>query len=100
VNARNILEIRSCLEASLLARADEYIRTRFEHKCITEPLSIRESTILKMLAKGLTAEEIATLTDCGVSTTRSHLQRIYAKFGVRSSIHAIVIGKRLGLLID
>jgi DNA-binding CsgD family transcriptional regulator len=98
MNARSMFEDRSCLEASLIARADHFINQLLENKHYSEPLSVRESTILKMLGKGLTAEQITIVIGCGLSTTRSHLQRIYTKLGASSSIQAVVIGRNLNLL--
>jgi LuxR family transcriptional regulator, maltose regulon positive regulatory protein len=98
MNVSSTLENRSCLEASLIARADKLVNQLFENKQYSDPLSIRESTILKMLAKGLTAEQISMVIGCGMCTTRSHLQRIYTKLDAKSSIQAVVIGRSLGLL--
>jgi ATP/maltotriose-dependent transcriptional regulator MalT len=98
MNARSKSEDRHCLEASLIARADKFVHQLFENKQYADPLSFRESTILKMLAKGLTAEQITMVIGCSLCTTRSHLQRIYTKLGASSSIQAVVIGRNLNLL--
>jgi LuxR family transcriptional regulator, maltose regulon positive regulatory protein len=98
MNARTIKEHRSLIEASLLARADAYASIKAGCKRKIEPLSIRECTILKMLAMGLTAEEISAVIGCGVNTVRTHLKNVYSKLGVSSSIQAVVAGTALGLL--
>jgi DNA-binding CsgD family transcriptional regulator len=101
MNAPNFQETRAFIEAELLAAADDYILERIEkNKTFFESLSARENTVLNMLAKGLTAEEITLIIGCSVNTTRSHLSHIYRKLGVSSSIQAVVIAKRFRLLSD
>jgi DNA-binding NarL/FixJ family response regulator len=85
-------------EASLLAKAEEYARDRFASHLFVEKLSPREATVLRMLEKGLTAEEIGEVLGSKLNTVRSHIRRIYSKLGVNSSIQAISIARRLDLL--
>jgi DNA-binding NarL/FixJ family response regulator len=98
MNALTAVERRACSEAMFLARADEFAQKRFATKLFCDDLSIRESTVLRMMGKGLSVEEISGLIGCTVNTTRSHLRNIYSKLGVNSSIQAICIGLQLGLV--
>jgi DNA-binding CsgD family transcriptional regulator len=91
---------RAFIEALFIARADEYVKSRFASQVLYEDLSIREHTILKMLAKGLTADEVTSLIGCSLNTTRSHIRSIHAKLDVNSTVQAIFVGKRLGLDIE
>jgi DNA-binding NarL/FixJ family response regulator len=100
MNAPVFAEYRACVEALFLARADEYAQNRFNIRFCVEGLSIREMTILRMLDKGLTAEEIAAVIGCSVSTVRTHTRNIYSKLGVGSSIQAVSLGRRMGLITD
>jgi DNA-binding NarL/FixJ family response regulator len=85
-------------EASYLAKAEDYARTRFASQLLVEKLSPREETVLRMLEKGLTADEICDVLGSKLNTIRSHIRRIYAKLGVSSSIQALSLARRLGLL--
>jgi LuxR family transcriptional regulator, maltose regulon positive regulatory protein len=85
-------------EASFLAKAEDYVRVRFASQLVVEKLSPREETVLRMLEKGLVAEEICTVLGSKLNTVRSHIRKIYCKLGVRSSIQAISVARRFGLL--
>jgi ATP/maltotriose-dependent transcriptional regulator MalT len=99
MNALTIKEHRSLIEVSLLARAEAYVFDKSASQRRIEPLSTRECTILKMLAMGLSPEEISAVIGCGLNTVRTHLRNIYSKLGVKSSIQAVVAGRSLGLLL-
>jgi DNA-binding NarL/FixJ family response regulator len=100
MNAMTVMEQRACSEALFLARADEYAQKRSASKPFCEELSLRERTILRMLGKGLTVEEITEVIGCTVNTTRSHVRSIYAKLRVRSSVQAVCMGREIGLLTE
>ena len=61
-------------------------------------LTRRETEILHLLAGGRTNREIAECLFIGERTIESHLERIYAKLGVRRRLAAIAAANRLGLL--
>ncbi len=61
-------------------------------------LTRRETEILRLLAGGRTNREIAECLFIGERTIESHLERIYAKLGVRRRLAAIAAATRLGLL--
>ena len=61
-------------------------------------LTRRETEILQLLAGGLSNREIAGTLFIGERTIESHLERIYAKLGVRRRVAAIAAATRLGLL--
>jgi DNA-binding NarL/FixJ family response regulator len=85
-------------EASFLAKAEDYARGRFASKLLVERLSPREETVLRMLEKGLIADEICGVLGSKLNTVRSHIRKIYSKLGVNSSIQAISVARRLGVL--
>ncbi|WP_166375865.1 helix-turn-helix transcriptional regulator [Aeromicrobium phragmitis] len=62
------------------------------------PLSRREYTVLKLLATGMTAAEIAETLIVSVHTVRNQTQRIYRKLNVSSRDQAIRVAWRHGLL--
>ena len=67
---------------------------------VPEPglLTRRETEILHLLAGGRSNREIAATLFIGERTIESHLERIYAKLGVRRRLAAIAAATRLGLL--
>ncbi len=85
-------------EAGFLDKAEDYVRVRFSSQLLIERLSPREETVLRMLEKGLVAEEICEVLGSKLNTVRSHIRKVYAKLGVKSSIQAISIARRLGLI--
>jgi two-component system nitrate/nitrite response regulator NarL len=62
------------------------------------PLSAREGEVLKLVAGGLSAPDIATRLYIEVSTVKTHLQNIYEKLGVSERAAAVAEGMRRGLV--
>src|SRR5262249_54218007 len=65
---------------------------------LVERLSLRELEVLGLLAKRLSAKEIAGLLSVAESTVHSHIKSIYGKLGVHGRLHAIQKAKSLGLI--
>jgi LuxR family maltose regulon positive regulatory protein len=65
---------------------------------IVEPLTGREIEVLRLLANGLSNEEIAKTLVLTLSTIKSHAHNIYAKLGVRTRTQAIKRAASLNLL--
>jgi LuxR family maltose regulon positive regulatory protein len=65
---------------------------------MVEPLTERELEVLRLLADGLSNEEIAKTLVLTVSTIKSHAHNIYAKLGVRTRTQAIKRAVSLNLL--
>jgi DNA-binding NarL/FixJ family response regulator len=61
-------------------------------------LSERESTVLKLAAKGLSNNEIAHELHLSVSTIESHLRAIFNKLGVGSRTEAVIEAMKKGWL--
>ncbi|HEV7664743.1 MAG TPA: response regulator transcription factor [Chloroflexota bacterium] len=64
----------------------------------TEPLSPRESEILRLLAGGLTNKEMARDLDIGEATVKTYVSRILGKLGVQSRTQAALYAGRVGLV--
>lgn len=64
----------------------------------TEPLSERESEILRLAARGMSNKDIAAELFLSVRTVKAHLSNIFNKIGVASRTEAIVKGVREGWL--
>lgn len=63
-----------------------------------EPLTERESQILRLLATELSPKEMAGDLFLSVHTVRTHIRNIYAKLDVHSRFEAVERAKELGLL--
>jgi two-component system nitrate/nitrite response regulator NarL len=61
-------------------------------------LTERENEVLRLVAEGLTAPEVASRLFVEPSTIKSHLQNIYEKLGVSERAAAVAEAMRRGLL--
>jgi DNA-binding CsgD family transcriptional regulator len=66
----------------------------------TDPsaLTKREIEVLRHLADGLTADQIATRIERSASTVRQHIETLRAKLGARNATHAVHLGHTAGHL--
>lgn len=65
---------------------------------LVEPLSPRELTVLRLIAEGLSNQEIAAQLVVALSTVKKHINNIYSKLSVRSRTQAIARARALDLL--
>ena len=65
---------------------------------VTEPLSERETEVLKLAAKGISNKDIAKELFLSPRTVQSHLGNIFNKLGVASRTEAVLYGLRRGWL--
>lgn len=63
-----------------------------------EPLSERELEVLRLLASGVSNQEIAELLSITVTTAKKHVSNIIRKLGVNNRTQAVSRGRDLGLL--
>jgi LuxR family maltose regulon positive regulatory protein len=63
-----------------------------------DPLSDRELEVLRLVAQGMTNQEIADELVISVNTVKSHVKNIYARLQVRNRAEAISIAKELDIL--
>jgi LuxR family maltose regulon positive regulatory protein len=67
---------------------------------LVEELSERELEVLRLIQAGFNNQEIAEQLVIAVSTVKTHLNNLYAKFGVHSRTQAVAIARDLGLFSD
>jgi len=65
---------------------------------LIEPLSPRETEVLRLIAEGKSNQQICDELFLALSTVKGHNQRIYAKLQVRRRTEAVSKGRRLGLI--
>ncbi len=65
---------------------------------LSEDLSVREREILKLIADGLSNQQIADRTFIALSTVKTHVNNIYGKLDVRRRTQAIARARELSLL--
>lgn len=65
---------------------------------LIEPLSDREVDVLRLLAEGLTNQEIGQKLFISLPTVKTHTSNIYGKLGVNSRRDAVARARALGLL--
>jgi LuxR family transcriptional regulator, maltose regulon positive regulatory protein len=68
------------------------------NKVLTEPLGDTQLTILRLVADGLSNQEVADKLGITVGTTKWHLSEIYGKLGVASRTQALAHARRLRLI--
>lgn len=69
-----------------------------QHASLVEPLSERELDVLRLMAAGLTNQEIASRLVVAASTVHWHTKNIYGKLSVHSRTQAVCKARQLGLV--
>jgi LuxR family maltose regulon positive regulatory protein len=65
---------------------------------LVEPLSDRELETLRLIATGLSNQEIADTLVVSVNTVKTHVRRMYGKLSVNNRLQAVERARELGLL--
>jgi LuxR family transcriptional regulator, maltose regulon positive regulatory protein len=72
--------------------------TTLAPKLVSEPLTMREVEVMKLIEAGCSNQEIAEKLFISFTTVKRHISNIYTKLDVKSRTQAIAIGKELKLL--
>lgn len=99
-----------CEAIASVGRGQTFVSPRFEREVLDQiglrgaaaaaehPLTVRELDVLRLLAQGLPAPEIAQQLGIERSTVKTHLKSIYAKLEVSSQTAAVAEAMRRGLV--
>jgi LuxR family maltose regulon positive regulatory protein len=63
-----------------------------------EPLTTRETEVLKLMAQGMPSRHIAARLGISYATVRSHIRSVGGKLGAHSKDEAILKARQLALI--
>ena len=79
---------------------ERFVKAKRGQTANAAELSDREKLVLRLLAEGLTADEIAGQLHIGTGSVRTYIRRMLEKLGAHNSTHAVSIAWRSGLFDD
>jgi LuxR family maltose regulon positive regulatory protein len=82
---------------SRLAEVESRIARRAPEGALVEPLTERETVVLRLLAGTMSLREIARELYLSANTVKTHTRAIYRKLGVTTRHDAVERGRRLGI---
>jgi DNA-binding CsgD family transcriptional regulator len=71
---------------------------RASAETIRQPLTLRESNVLRLIAGGLSNKRIARHLDIAPETVKSHTKKIFAKLAAQTRAQAVAHGEVLGII--
>lgn len=66
-------------------------------KPLIEPLTERETEVLRLMVSGATNQDIADKLHIGLGTVKHHVRAVFAKLGARDRVQAVLIAQELDL---
>jgi DNA-binding NarL/FixJ family response regulator len=97
---RRAIKAAAAGQVQLSPQASAYLMHEVRTDGATEPLTERETQVLRLLAQGYSNKEIANATHVVEDTVKTHIRHILAKLGVRSRTQAVLCALRRGLVSD
>ena len=101
ISDERVLELRPYVH-TLLARCPESqcpeSPVRQAPGAVRQPLTARESNVLRLIAGGLSNKRIAQRLDITPETVKSHTKSIFAKLAAQTRAQAVAHGEALGLM--
>jgi DNA-binding NarL/FixJ family response regulator len=98
ISSEQIVQTIRSVAAGLLVFDSALIPQRSEDDSVAEPLTPRESEVLRLLAEGSGNKEIAARLNISEHTIKFHIRSILGKLGAASRTEAVSRGLRSGLI--
>jgi len=76
----------------------EHVRRDFESAELPDPLTRRETEVLRLMAGGYSNREIADALSTSEGTVKNHASSIFSKLGVRDRTRAVLKALELGFI--
>jgi two-component system, NarL family, response regulator LiaR len=95
---RRAIKAAAAGEVQLSAQASAYLRQHMRFPDMHQPLTERETQVLRLLAQGLSNKDIARALQVVEDTVKTHVAHILEKLGVQSRTQAVIAAMRLGLV--
>ncbi|HWI61907.1 MAG TPA: response regulator transcription factor [Symbiobacteriaceae bacterium] len=67
-------------------------------KPLAEPLTDRETEVLRLIVSGATNQDIAEQLHIGLGTVKHHVRAVFAKLGARDRVQAVLTAQELNLV--
>lgn len=85
-------------QVQLSPQASAFLMGEIRGSTLLEPLTERETEVLRLLAQGESNKEIARHLHVVEDTVKTHVRHILSKLGVQSRTQAVLSALRLGLI--
>lgn len=85
-------------QVQLSPQASAFLMGEIRNPELLEPLTERETEVLRWLAQGESNKEIARHLQVVEDTVKTHVRHILSKLGVQSRTQAVLSAQRLGLI--
>ena len=94
------IELPAAVEQPAVMAAGGPVDLRIANQAtgLAEPLTARETEVLRMIDQGLTNQEIAARLTLAPSTVKTHINNLYGKLAVETRVQAINKGRELKIL--
>jgi DNA-binding NarL/FixJ family response regulator len=86
------------LSSDRLLQSLSQLRPRFPSLDVADPLTPRETEVLRLLAGGYSNREIAHALDLAEGTVKNHISSVLSKLGVRDRTRAVLRALESGLI--
>jgi len=97
---RRMIKAAAAGQFQLSPQASAYLMRAVRAPAPPEPLTERETEVLRLLAQGQSNKDIARHLQIVEDTVKTHVKHILAKLGVQSRTQAVLCAMRLGLVSD
>ncbi len=95
---RRAIKAAAAGQVQLATKAAATLLREIQSSVPPEPLTERETEVLRLLAQGHANKDIARRLHIAEDTAKTHVRHILAKLGVQSRTQAVLIALRLGLV--